>query len=69
MKFDPQLINKLLISSIWPLIRLITAPLFTCLFQFGPWFRISSIKFLIDNQTSIFMQLSPLFDQINSQKL
>jgi len=38
-------------------------------FDFGPWFRISSIKSLIGHQTSIFMQLSPWFDQINSQKL
>jgi hypothetical protein len=47
MQFDPQLINKLLISSIWPLILLITAPIFTRLFQFGPWFRIFLIKSLI----------------------
>jgi len=38
-------------------------------FHFGPWFRISSIKSLIGHQTSIFMQLSPWFDKINSQKL
>jgi hypothetical protein len=38
-------------------------------FDFGPWFRISSIKSLIGHQTSIFMQLSPWFDQINSEKL
>jgi hypothetical protein len=38
-------------------------------FHFGPWFRISSIKSPIDHQTSIFMQLSPWFDQINSKKL
>jgi hypothetical protein len=32
----------------------------TCaLLHFGPWFWISSIKFLIGHQTSIFMQLSP----------
>jgi len=59
MQFDPQWINKLLISSIWPLIWLLIAPLFTRLFQFGPWFHISSIKSLIGHQTSIFMQLSP----------
>jgi hypothetical protein len=34
--FYPQLINKLLISSIWPLIRSISTPILTCLFQFGP---------------------------------
>jgi hypothetical protein len=27
--------------------------------HFSPWSRISSIKSLIDHQTSIFMQLSP----------
>ena len=56
--FDPQLINKLSISSIWLLIRSISTFIFTCLFQFGPWFWISSIKSLIVHQTSIFMQLS-----------
>jgi len=57
--FDPQFINKLSISSIWPMIWSISVPIFTHLFQFGPWFWISSIKFLIVHQTSIFMQLSP----------
>ena len=37
-------------------------------FHFGPWFQISSIKSLIGRQTSIFMQLSPWYDQINSKK-
>jgi hypothetical protein len=60
--FDPQFINKLSISSIWPMIWSISVPMFTRLFQFGPWFWISSIKFLIVHQTSIFMQLSPWFD-------
>ena len=55
----PSLINKLLISSIQSLIQSILAPLFTCHFQFGSWFQISSIKSLIDYQTSIIMQLSP----------
>jgi hypothetical protein len=53
--FDPQLINKLLISSIWLLIWLFSALIFMCIFQFGPWFWISSIKLLIAHQTSIFM--------------
>ena len=55
----PSLINKLLISSIQSLIQSILAPLFTCHFHFGSWFQISSIKSLIDYQTSIIMQLSP----------
>jgi hypothetical protein len=38
MQFDPQLINKLSISLIQPLIWSISAPLFTRLFQFDPWF-------------------------------
>jgi hypothetical protein len=67
MQLDPQLINKLSISSIQSLIRLIPVLLFTRLFQFGPWFQISSIKSLIGHQTSIFMQLNPRFDQINSK--
>jgi hypothetical protein len=62
-----DLINKLSISSIWPLIWSILVPLFMRLFQFAPWFWISSIKPLIDHQTSISIQLSPWFDQINSQ--
>jgi hypothetical protein len=69
MQFDPQFINKLPISSIWPLIRLITAPLFTPFFQFGSWFLTYSIKSLIGHRTSTFMQLNLIFDQINSQKL
>ena len=36
------------------------------LFHYGPWFWISSIESLIGHQTSICMQLSPWFDQINS---
>jgi hypothetical protein len=42
---------------------------FARIFHFGHWSRISSIKSLIGYQTSICMQLSPWFDQINSQKL
>jgi hypothetical protein len=38
-------------------------------FHFGNWFWISSIRSLIGHQTSIVMQLSPRFDQINSKKL
>jgi hypothetical protein len=34
--FDPQLINKLLISSIWLMIWLFLALIFMCIFQFGP---------------------------------
>jgi hypothetical protein len=37
--------------------------------HFGPWSWISSIKSLFSHQTSIFMQLSPWFNQINSKKL
>jgi hypothetical protein len=66
IQIDPQLINKLPSSSIWPLIRLISVLLCTHLFRFGRWFQIFSIKSLIGHQTSIFMQLSPWFDQINS---
>ena len=56
------------IWSIWPLIWSISTPIFMCLFQFDHWFWISSIKSLIVHQTSIFMQLDPWFDQINSYK-
>jgi hypothetical protein len=45
------------------------SPSLCVLFHYGPWFWISSIEFLIGHQTSIYMQLSPWFDQINSQKL
>jgi hypothetical protein len=34
--FDPRLINKLSISSIWLLVQSILAPIF--IFQFGSWF-------------------------------
>jgi hypothetical protein len=49
--------------------RFHVSPSICALFNFGPWFWISSIKSLIGHQTSIFMQLSPRFDQINSKKL
>jgi hypothetical protein len=68
MHFDPQLINKLQIPSIWSLIQSIPVPLFMRLLQFDPWFWIYAMKSLIGHQTSIFMQLSPWFDQINSLK-
>jgi hypothetical protein len=55
LQFDPWFVNSI--------------PLYTRLFKFDPWFWISSIKSLIGHQTSIFMQWSPWFDQINSQKL
>jgi hypothetical protein len=55
---DTQLTNKLLISSIWLMIWLISAAIFTRLFKFDLWFWISSIKSLIVHQTLIFMQLS-----------
>ena len=42
------------------------SPSICALFHYGPWFWISSIKSLIGHQTSICMQLSPWFDQINS---
>jgi hypothetical protein len=46
-----------------------SGPQFERVLHFGPWSRISSIKSLIGHQTSIFIQLSPWSDQINSQKL
>jgi len=58
IQFDPQLINKLPSSSIWPLIQLISVLLCMRLFRFGRWFQIFSIKSLIGHQTLIFMQLA-----------
>jgi hypothetical protein len=54
---------KRVVSFKWKLkpkrVRFQISPSIYVLFQFGPWFWISSIKSLIGHPTLIFMQLSP----------
>jgi len=62
-RFSPLICD---LSLIKPQINFNSNPRFQRLFQFGPWFWIYLIKSSIGHYTSIFMQLSPWFDQINS---
>jgi hypothetical protein len=68
-----SLFPKRVVSFKWELapkrVRFKTRPWICARFAFWSLVSNFSIKSLIGHQTSIFMQLSPWFDQSNSQKL